>query len=86
MRFSESQKRAVALQMRDKFIKGDAEGHEIVIALMALVKKGRISLLDVKPILTIVHMGNLEGVMRSLQKAHSLIDDELIDSILNESE
>ncbi|NGQ95311.1 hypothetical protein G3578_09105 [Brevibacillus sp. SYP-B805] len=83
MELNESQKRTIAYQFRDKFVNGDAEGYEIVIALMAMVKQGKIGLDDVKPILTIVHMGNLEGVMRSLQRAHSIIDDDLIDSILN---
>lgn len=69
--------------MRKKFIEG-YEGHEIVIALLALVKDKKISEEDIIPIMDYVYMGNKIGVYNALYKAKALVDDDLIDDIIKE--
>ncbi|MEC0276860.1 hypothetical protein [Peribacillus frigoritolerans] len=81
--YNESQKKALALHLQNKFMEG-VKGYEIVVTLMALVKRKDLKESDVQPILMTVHFDNVEGVMRSLQKAHELLDEELIESILND--
>lgn len=57
-KYSELQKKAVAKYMRAKYMAGDIEGHEIVVALISMVKAERIKLSDVRPILEVVFFGN----------------------------
>ncbi|WMT39303.1 hypothetical protein RE628_17780 [Paenibacillus sp. D2_2] len=84
MTYSKSQKEAVANHLRNKFISGETEGHEIVVALISMVKAERLLLEDVAPILLKVYFENPQGVLVALEKAHSLIDDEMVDSIIRE--
>lgn len=84
MTYSKSQKDAVAMHLRDRFMAGEVEGHEIVVALISMVKAERIVLGDVASILLQVYFENPQGVMKALEKAHSLIDDEMVDSIIKE--
>ncbi|MEK5060984.1 MULTISPECIES: hypothetical protein [unclassified Paenibacillus] len=84
MTYSKSQMDAIAQHLRDRFVAGEVEGHEIVVALISMVKADRILLDDVAPILYTVYFGNPQGVMVALEKAHTLIDEEMIDSIIKE--
>lgn len=84
MTYSKKQLDAVAKHLRDRFMAGEVEGHEIVVALISMVKAGRITLDDVSPLLFTVYFGNPQGVMTALEKAHSLIDDKMIDEIIKE--
>lgn len=68
---------------RKKFIEG-YEGYEIVIALLALIKQEKILEKDILPIMNFVYMGNDVGVYNALNKARTLVDDELIDDIIEE--
>lgn len=68
---------------RKKFLEG-YEGHEIVIALLALIKEKKLTEQDILPILNHVYMGNNMGVYNALNKARALVDDELINDILKE--
>lgn len=68
---------------RKKFIEG-YEGHEIVISLLALIKEGKITKEDILPIMNYVYMGNATGVYNALNKAHTLVDDKLIEDIIKE--
>lgn len=85
MKYSDNQKKALAVHLRNKFMKEGYEGYEIVVALMAMVKAESIVLEDVRPILTTVHFGNQEGVLKSLRKAYEIIDDEMINEILKQT-
>ena len=52
---------------RKKFIEG-YEGQEIVIALLALIKEGKITEDDILPIMNYVYTGNDTGVYNALKK------------------
>jgi hypothetical protein len=82
--YNEQQKRALALNLRKKFLDGEAEGYEIVVALLAMVKDKRLKEKDIKPILMTVHMNNPVGVMRSLQRAYEIVDDDMLNEIIQE--
>ncbi|SNS23642.1 hypothetical protein SAMN05446037_1006154 [Anaerovirgula multivorans] len=68
--------------LRDKFMAGESEGYEIVIALLTLVKAEKIGEEDILDILMFVHFDNLKGVLSSLVKASELVDDDMIDDII----
>ena len=78
------QKKQLANLLRKRYLDGEAEGYQVVVALMALVKDGKIEESDIQPILLEVHGNNKEGVVRSLQRALSLVDGDMLNSILNE--
>lgn len=80
--YNEQQKSALGKLLQDRFMSGEAEGYEIVVALMAMIKDGRLKEKDVQPILMTVHSHNAKGVIRSLAIAKELLDEEMIDSIL----
>lgn len=82
--YNDQQKRALASYLREKFLTGEYEGYEIVVALLAMVKDKRLKECDIKDILMHVHMNNPLGVLRSLQRAYELVDDEMINSIIDE--
>ncbi|MCW3790962.1 hypothetical protein OM416_05170 [Paenibacillus sp. LS1] len=84
MAHSQSKTETVATHLRTRFMEGNVEGHEIVVALISMVKAGKINLDEVAPILSTVFFEQPQGILLALEKASSLIDDELIDSILHE--
>ncbi|MFE6076111.1 MULTISPECIES: hypothetical protein [unclassified Paenibacillus] len=84
MAYSQSKTEAVATHLRNRFMEGNVEGHEIVVALISMVKAQKINIDDVAPVLFNVFFDNPEGILSALEKASTLVDDELIDSIINE--
>jgi uncharacterized protein YqgV (UPF0045/DUF77 family) len=75
---------ALARHLQRKLMNDEAEGYEIVITLMALVKDNKIQEKDIRPMLMTIYFNNVEGVMRALKRAHQLIDEEMIDSVLKD--
>ncbi len=84
MRYTESQVKAITKELRGKYIAGETEGREVVIALVAMEQSGRISTADIRNVLLGVYYGNVNGVLRALEEASHLIDKNMIDSIINE--
>lgn len=82
--FSVNQKEALSIHLKKRFMSGEVEGHEIVVALLAMVEAGNILLGDIKNIMMSVFFENHEGVMRALLRAHQLVDDVMIDQIIRE--
>lgn len=83
MLYSSEKRNALAIHLRDRFINGYSEGYEIVIALIILVKEGHLLEEHVREMLLIAHSNNAKGVMNSLKKAHGMMDEELLDSIID---
>lgn len=81
--YTEKQKQAIAVHLRNKFMGSEVEDYEIVITLMALIQQGKIIIDDVKPILETVYFGNLIGVITALEKASKIIDDKMLNTIIN---
>lgn len=65
-------------------MEGNVEGYEIVVALISMVKAEKIELDEVVPILQTVFFEQPQDILLALEKASTLIDDQLIDSILQE--
>ncbi|MCM3135987.1 hypothetical protein M3629_24760 [Paenibacillus polysaccharolyticus] len=84
MAYSQSKTENVANHLKMRFMEGNVEGHEIVVALISMVKAEKIELDEVAPILQTVFFEQPQGILLALKKASSLIDDQLIDSILQE--
>lgn len=84
MAYSQSKTEAVATHLRTRFMEGNVEGHEIVVALISMVKAQKIQIDDVAPILSKVFFENPQGILAALEKASTLVDDELVESIINE--
>jgi Asp-tRNA(Asn)/Glu-tRNA(Gln) amidotransferase B subunit len=84
MNFNPTQVKALGLHMQKRMISGDIKGYELVVALMAMVKDGKITERDVKPVLMTAFFNNAQGVMVALQKANEIIDDDMIDSIISD--
>jgi hypothetical protein len=84
MKYTDSQKDTLGVHLRNRFMAGEVEGHEIVVALISMVKAERLLLEDVAPLLSKVYFENPKGALKALEKAHSLIDDEMVDSIIKE--
>lgn len=80
----QSKTETVANHLRARFMEGNVEGHEIVVALISMVKAEKIELDEVAPILQTVFFEQPQGILLALEKASTLIDDQLIDSILQE--
>ncbi|WP_145331774.1 hypothetical protein [Paenibacillus xylanexedens] len=84
MAYSQSKNETVAHHLRARFMEGNVEGHEIVVALISMVKAEKIELDEVVPILQTIYFEQPQGMLPALEKASTLIDDQLIDSILQE--
>lgn len=84
MKYNRSQVEAIGDELRSRFINNQAEGIEIVVALVSMYQAGRIDLDHFKDILRKVYTGDVEGMIRALHQATALIDKELIDEILLE--
>ena len=84
MKYNRSQVEAIGDELRSRFINNQAEGIEIVVALVSMYQADRIDLDHFKDILRKVYTGDVEGMIRTLHQATALIDKELIDEILLE--
>ncbi|ATO48624.1 hypothetical protein P4V86_03720 [Brevibacillus laterosporus] len=84
MTYSNAQIEAIATHLRDRFMREEVEGHEIVVALISMVEAERILLSDVAPILFKVYFDNPQGVLVALEKASTLIDDKMVTEIIEE--
>lgn len=84
MKFNKTQVKALGLHMQNRFMSGQAEGYEIAVALIAMVKDGKLDEKDVKDVLLRVYFNNPEGVIRALAKARELIDEDMINEIIDE--
>lgn len=58
MAYSQSKTEIVATHLRTRFMEGNVEGHEIVVALISMVKAEKINLDEVAPILSTVFLNN----------------------------
>lgn len=86
MKYTKAQVNTVAKEMQRRYIEGEVEGHEIVLALLAMEKAGRITIEDIRFILLYIFYGNRQAVIRVLAKAGNMVTAELIDAIINESQ
>ncbi|MCK6077273.1 hypothetical protein [Paenibacillus silvae] len=84
MTYSKSKTETVANHLKTRFMEGHVEGHEIVVALISMVKAEKIQLHEVASILRAVFFDQPQGMWVALEKANTLMDDQLIDSILQE--
>jgi hypothetical protein len=84
MRYTELQVNAILGELRKKFIAGEVDGSEIVIALVAMEQSGKIDTTDIRSVLLGVYYGNLSGVLRALHTASTLMDRKMIDGIIKE--
>ena len=70
--------------LKKKFLMQEVNGTEIVVTLMAMVKDEKINEDNMKNVLYIVFNYNYEGIIRSIQKANEILDDEMLDSIVTD--
>ncbi len=84
MKYTKAQVKAITREMRKKFISGEAEGYEIVIALITMGQSGRLDTTGIRDVLLGVYYGNLNGVLRALQSASHIVDKNMISSIMKE--
>ena len=70
--------------LKEKFLTQEIGGHELVVALMAMIKDGRIKENDMMKILLVVFNNNLEGVVRSITRANQILDDSLLTTIVDD--
>lgn len=84
--YNSKQVKAIANELKRRFMLGEIEGHEVVVTLLAMAKAGKIKSDDIVDILLVVFSKNMQGVLRSLSRASSLVDDTMIDEILSEVE
>lgn len=77
----ENKRERIALYMKEKYIKGEAKGYEIIVALIAMAKDGRIDIDDIKPILMNV-IDDPKELLNELQIAYEIVDEELVNSII----
>lgn len=82
--YDKEQVKTLGKYLQRKFILGEVEGYEVVVALIAMEQDDIIKEEDIKPLLMVIHSNNTEGVIRSLKRAHGLIDEEMINSIVKE--
>lgn len=81
MKYTKENKAQLINHLRDRYMTGTAEGHEIAITLVILANKGTIEQKDIKDILMEVHLGNEVGVASALEKAEKLIDMGLLERV-----
>ena len=74
----------LAIYLKKKFLTQEIAGHELVVALMAMIKDGRIKENDMMKILLVVFNNNLEGVVRSITRANQILDDSLLTTIVDD--
>lgn len=72
----------IGTYFKKKLEAGEAEDYEIIIALLAMVKDGKIKLSDIQPILFTVLSNDRWAVIRALKRANPLIDDDTLDLVL----
>lgn len=84
MKYTKEQVQKVSAEMRRRYMSGEAEGYELVVALVAMVRAGRIDVKDFKSIILDMHLGNPMGAVRTIEKAKPFVDPESIESILKE--
>jgi len=77
-------KEIIIQQLKNKLLKNEVKNYEIVVALIAMTKAEVIKLDDVQPMLMEIFSNNIYDLMDALIKAHDLIDEDLIDSILKD--
>lgn len=70
--------------LKEKFLLHEVTGPEIVVTLMAMVKDGRLEEENIKEILYTVFNYNTEGIVRSIQRANLILDDDLLNSIIED--
>lgn len=70
--------------LKKKFVMQEVTGTEIVVTLMAMVKDEKINEDNMKNVLYTVFNYNYEGIIRSIQKANEILDDEMLDSIVTD--
>ena len=85
MKYSQGQVEAVAAELQKRYTDGEAEGMEIIVALVSMHKAGRLDNGDLKYILQHVFANDQAGLLRSLQLAADVIDREMIDDIVREA-
>lgn len=85
MFYSEAQIRAISTEFQKKYLAGECETHDIVIALISMEAAGKIIADDIKSILIYVFCQNVKIVINALKKAELLIDVKMINSIISEA-
>ncbi|MGA4519235.1 hypothetical protein ACPA0F_18415 [Solibacillus silvestris] len=70
--------------LKMKFMAQEVTGTELVVALMAMIKDGRINETDMRNILLSVFNNNIEGIVRSLNRANKILDNNLLVTIVND--
>ncbi|MBO9598590.1 MAG: hypothetical protein J7559_12340 [Cohnella sp.] len=84
MQYNEAQLDTVAKELQRRFIAQEVTNYEIVVALFAMERAGKITAQDIRNILTTVFFFNTEAVIQALQSANQVIDNEMIDKIVEE--
>lgn len=84
MLYNEAQIKAISTDLQKKYLAGECESHELVVALISMEAAGKINTDDIKDILIYVFCQNVKVVINALKKVKLLIDVKMIDSILND--
>jgi hypothetical protein len=86
MKYNQNQVAAIREQLRLRLQSGEAEGAEIVVALVSMQKAGRLATGDIKQILLYVYSKDKLSILKALHQAGQLMDQEMIMDIIREVE
>lgn len=81
--YSEAQLKAISRELRNKVNNGEVQPYEVVITLLVMERTGDVNAAQIKDVLLSVLTDKI-AVLQALDKALSLVDDQLISAILKD--